>query len=264
MGPFRNSKSLSLLHMKKRLIDAMADVRETVVLFQSFEVPAFERQTEYVSLTHTDVYPFYDGDLYSSDGHTIPPGAYKDAISEYVNPRSTAKYARWNRPQYMVGALARLNNNFDLLRPFAREMASELGIDVPCHNPFMNNLAQLVECAHCLKESIDIIDRLVEIGIRGENEQAPVRPRSGSGIGAVEAPRGTLFHEYAFDHDGTCVEANLVIPTAQNLGNLEADMRAYTPDIMDQEENQIAHSLEVLVRSYDPCISCSTHVIRLE
>jgi coenzyme F420-reducing hydrogenase alpha subunit len=254
----------SLLHMKKRLIDAMADVRETVVLFQSFEVPAFERQTEYVSLTHTDVYPFYDGDLYSSDGHTIPPGAYKDAISEYVNPRSTAKYARWNRPQYMVGALARLNNNFDLLRPFAREMASELGIDVPCHNPFMNNLAQLVECAHCLKESIDIIDRLVEIGIRGENEQAPVRPRSGSGIGAVEAPRGTLFHEYAFDHDGTCVEANLVIPTAQNLGNLEADMRAYTPDIMDQEENQIAHSLEVLVRSYDPCISCSTHVIRLE
>ncbi|MFO7985012.1 MAG: nickel-dependent hydrogenase large subunit, partial [Desulfatiglandaceae bacterium] len=79
---------------------------------------------------------------------------------------------------------------------------------------------------------------------------------------AVEAPRGILFHEYAYDANGTCTSANLVIPTAQNLGNLEADMRAFTPDIVHQEEAGIAHALEMLVRAYDPCISCSTHVIK--
>ena len=80
----------------------------------------------------------------------------------------------------------------------------------------------------------------------------------------MEAPRGTLFHEYSFDDEGKCLEANLVIPTAQNLGNLEADMRAYTPGILDRKEADIAHAMEVLVRAYDPCISCSTHVIRLD
>ena len=78
----------------------------------------------------------------------------------------------------------------------------------------------------------------------------------------MEAPRGTLFHEYAFDDEGKCLEANLVIPTAQNLGNLEADMWAYTPGILDRKEEEITHALEILVRAYDPCISCSTHVIR--
>ena len=254
----------ALIRLKERLLEGMEDIRRTVSLFRSFSLPSFERETEYVSLKHDSVYPFYEGELFSSDGKTLAPEAYRSGIHEYVQPYSTAKYAKWNRPEYMVGALARLNNNHSLLGPMAMEAAEDLKIEVPCHNPFMNCAAQVVECAHCFEESVQIIDRFLETGIRAEDELAPVRPRSGRGVGAVEAPRGTLFHEYSFDEQGKCLEANLVIPTAQNLGNLEADMRPYTSSILDRKEADIAHALEVLVRAYDPCISCSTHVIRLD
>lgn len=250
--------------VRDRLQEAEEDIRRTVSLFRSWNFPSFERETEYVSLKHPRVYPFYHGDLCSSDGVSLSPEEYRKGVREYLEPHSTAKYARWNRPQYMVGALARLNNNHELLGPLAREAMEDLDLRVPCCNPFLNNLAQVVECAHCVEESVEIIDRLLDSGIRGRDEQVPVIPQSGRGVGAVEAPRGTLFHEYAFDRNGQCLEANLVIPTAQNLGNLEADMRAYTPGLLDREETDIANALEVLVRAYDPCISCSTHVIRLD
>jgi sulfhydrogenase subunit alpha len=250
--------------LRKQLVASMEDIRDTVSLFNSFSVPSFERETEFVSLSHPDQYALYDGNVVSSDGKQVPPDQYKDFIHEYVVPYSTAKYARCSRSEYMVGALARVNNNFQQLSPFAQETADLAGLAVPCSNPFMNTTAQIVECAHCLEESIEIIDRLLESGIRCEDEQMEIVPNAGRGVGAVEAPRGILFHEYEYDAKGKCVSANLVIPTAQNLGNLEADMRAFAPGILHQKEASIAHALEMLVRAYDPCISCSTHVIRVE
>jgi coenzyme F420-reducing hydrogenase alpha subunit len=261
--PFVHDES-GLLRMKERLEGAVEDVRETVSLFRGWTPPSFERETEYVSLTHPSVYPFYEGELFSSETGSLDPSSYREAVKEYVQPHSTAKYARWNRPEYMVGALSRVNNNRHLLNPFALEAAERIGLEIPCHNPFMNNAAQVVECAHCLDESVRIIEQLLEQGIRAHEEQAKVRPCPGRGVGAVEAPRGTLFHEYAFDGEGRCLEANMVIPTAQNLGNIDADLRAYTPGLLDREPPDIERALEVLVRAYDPCISCSTHVVRLD
>jgi coenzyme F420-reducing hydrogenase alpha subunit len=89
-----------------------------------------------------------------------------------------------------------------------------------------------------------------------------VKPAAARGLAAVEAPRGTLYHDYGFDDEGICTRANLVIPTAQNLANLEADLAAYVPGIADLPEETLARRLEALVRAYDPCISCATHVIR--
>ncbi len=250
-----------LAAMRDRLVDGLEDIKATVKLFRTVSIPEFERETEYVSLRHPERYAFYDGDLFSSDGESVPASRYREYIHEQVVPYSTAKHASRHRPQYMVGALARVNNNHDQLNPLALEAAHDLGITVPCFNPFANTLAQIVECAHCLEDSIHIIDMLLERGIRAEEEQAAVAPREGSGVGAVEAPRGTLFHEYEYGANGKCLKANLVIPTAQNLANLEADMRAYVPVIIEQSKESITHQLEMLARAYDPCISCSTHVI---
>jgi len=83
-------------------------------------------------------------------------------------------------------------------------------------------------------------------------------------VGVIEAPRGVLFHDYEFDEQGKCVSANLVIPTAQDLANLDADIRRIVPQLADQTKEQITRQLEMLVRAYDPCISCATHMLTVE
>lgn len=253
-----------LFRMRDRLAGASDDFRATVEFFKKQAIPRFERATDFVSLRHPEYYAFYEGEIYSSGAGTmVPVKRYREVIEEYVVPYSTAKHAKWSGRSYMVGALARVNNNFDRLKPRAKEAALDLGLSVPCLNPFMNTLAQVVECLHCLEESIEIIDELLSRGIRADEERAEAAPRAGSGIGALEAPRGLLFHEYTFDSCGVCLSANQVIPTAQNLSNMEADMRALLPLILDESEDSITRQLEMLARSYDLCISCSTHVVHL-
>jgi coenzyme F420-reducing hydrogenase alpha subunit len=82
----------------------------------------------------------------------------------------------------------------------------------------------------------------------------------------VEAPRGILFHNYVYEK-GHCVKAKCIIPTAQNLGNIDRDLRALTPQLMETyypDKDTIRHKLEMLIRSYDPCISCSVHLLEVE
>ncbi len=253
-----------LLAIRRRLVDAREDLQATIELFAEASIPEFERETEYVSLTHPDRYALYDGDLYSSEGHKMPARRYRDAIEERVVDHSTAKHARWNRPEYMVGALARFNNNFDQLHPAARHAAARLGLEPPASNPFLITVAQLVECVHCAEDAIELIDEVLERGLDPGQQQAEVVPREGTGVGAVEAPRGTLLHEYSYDGDGRCTSANHVIPTAQNLANLEADMRQFVPGILERSKDSIEQLLEMLVRAYDPCISCATHMVRVK
>ncbi|MDV7397253.1 nickel-dependent hydrogenase large subunit, partial [Arthrospira platensis SPKY1] len=104
------------------------------------------------------------------------------------------------------------------------------------------------------EHSIRIIDELLTKGITPEIPK--VQPREGEGAGAVEAPRGILFHRYAFDQKGHCVRANCCIPTNQNHANIQKDFEALVPQIMDRPQEEIRLLLEMLVRAYDPCISC--------
>lgn len=245
--------------MRRRLVDIRADLEASVDLFAGFEIPDFERETEYVSLKHPDRYAFDAGNVFSSDGHRIPPRRYRDAIHERVVEGSTAKHAHWNRPEYMVGALARLNNSFEQLHPDAQAAARRLGMEPPVHRPFTITVAQLIECIHCVEDAIVLIDELSATGVDPAQQQAEVPVGAGHGVSAVEAPRGILFHEYEYDDEGKCVSANHVIPTAQNLGNVNRDMHELVPKIMDESPDRIQHLLEMLVRAYDPCISCSAH-----
>ena len=162
----------------------------------------------------------------------------------------------------MVGALARFNNNHQQLHDAAKGVAEKLGLKAPCHNPFMITVAQVVETVHCVVESLRLIDELLTRGIKEEDRSFPIR--EGMGAGATEAPRGTLYHEYAIDKKGNITDANLVIPTGQNHASIEDDMREFVPQILDKSKEEIAHLLEMLVRAYDPCISCSTHLLNVE
>lgn len=242
---------------------AVGDLQALLPVIRQPSRPDFRRETDYVSLKHPEAYAFCEGELFSSRHGALDVRDYRRIISEYVVPGSNAKLAALDGSPFMVGALARFNNNFDQLSAPARRVADAVGLRAPCTNPFMIPAAQLVETAHCLDESIVLIDRLLDVQTARQDRCVAVQPRAAGGIGAVEAPRGTLFHEYVFDAKGICIDANLVIPTAQNLANLQADMQAYIPGIIDEPEDSLARRLAILVRAYDPCISCSTHVLHL-
>jgi coenzyme F420-reducing hydrogenase alpha subunit len=228
-------------------------------------IPKFERQTEYVCLKQTEppTYTFYHGDITSTDckGETIPIRDWHKVANEYVVEQSTAKWTKWHRDSYMAGALARFNNNAELLSPLARGLAMMFSLEKGCYNPFMNTIAQLVESVHVVETSIDIIDNLLAKGLR--QEKIITKPRAGRGVGCVEAPRGLLIHEYEFDGKGNCIAADMCIPTNQNHANIQKDLEKFLPSIIDENEDAIRLKLEMLVRAYDPCISCSTHLLNV-
>ncbi len=248
--------------MRRRLVEAREDMVATVDLLKSVDIPDFSRETEYVALRLEDEYAWIDGGIRTSDGFDYDLKDYRRVTNERAVPHSTAKHTAHNRESYMVGALARYNVNHALLRPEAEAVASALGLEPMCTNPYMNSVAQVVETVHCLENSVDLIDEFLGEGL--EHEPRDVEFRPGRGVGAAEVPRGVLFHEYEIDETGHITEANCIIPTGQNLANIEADMRALVPEIIDRDKGEITLLLEMLVRAYDPCISCSTHLLDVE
>ena len=253
--------------MKKRLIDAKADIEFTANLFRkSVKIPDYERETEYIALSSESEYAIYEGRITSSDGfQQVDDLNYKNMIKEFVVSHSTAKHAKNKRNSYMVGALARCNLNFKLLSPFAKKIAGIINFTVPCYNPFKNTYAQLIEMAHSVEDSIQIIDYFLNNGFK-EPLRVDFKIKPGRGVGVTDVPRGILFHEYEYDEKGNIISANLVIPTAQNLENIEDDMRKFTPIWIKEGKSQdeIRQLLEMLVRAYDPCISCSAHILNIK
>ena len=121
----------------------------------------------------------------------------------------------------------------------------------------------MVEAAHCAMDGIAIIDELLERGLQPEApNQEP--NRFGTGVGATEVPRGILYHEYTYDRQGRLTAANCIIPTGQNLANIDDDMKKLVPEILGQTQEEIVGNLEMLVRAYDPCISCSVHMLDVD
>jgi coenzyme F420-reducing hydrogenase alpha subunit len=252
-----------LRDMRARFVGARADMDETIALFATLPWPEFERETEYVSLQKDDEYAFIDGTVVTSDGFSYPIEDYRKVTNEWCEPISTAKWARHNRESYMVGALARFNNNYDQLHPRAKEAAAKLGMKPICYNSFLNSGAQAVEMVHCIEDSIEIMDELLTRGIQPE-EPPVVDAKGGEGVGSCDVPRGILFHNYVYDENGICTEANCIIPTNQNWANVNADLKAFLPQILDKPQDEIRLLLEMMVRAYDPCISCSTHFLTVE
>jgi sulfhydrogenase subunit alpha len=256
-----------LRELKDRLTHCGDDLKKVVdaVLSVAGNIPNFARDTEYVSLKQDQppTYTFYHGEITSTDYKgTVPINDWKTVANEYVVDQSTAKWAKWHRESYAVGALARFNNNAPLLSSGAKALAKTLGLKQGCCNPFMNSVAQLVETVHVIETSLAMIDDLLTKGI--QPEQVKVSPKAGKASGCVEAPRGILFHEYEFDRKGNCVGADVCIPTNQNHANIQRDFEKFVPQIIGESEDVIRLKLEMLVRSYDPCISCSTHMLDVQ
>jgi coenzyme F420-reducing hydrogenase alpha subunit len=248
-----------LLKFKYRLQDVGDDLTRTADLFRQFVIPDFKRETEFVSLKGNGEYPFIGGDLVSTDGVVKKEHEYRMMTNEYMVGQSTSKWSMLSRESFAVGALARLNNNFAFLHPAAKELSQSFGLNPVNHNPYMNNIAQLVECVHVVMESIDLINGMLDKDWQEPREK--VVPKEGIGVGAVEVPRGILYHCYAFDKEGRIVKSDCVIPTSQNHANIQHDLTALAEQYAREgkKDRDIELLAQMLVRSYDPCISCSVH-----
>ncbi len=245
--------------LKRRLEAAAADLEGSVRLFSSLKIPDFIRETEFVSLKGADHYPFIGGDLVSTDGIVKPEAEYLAMTNEYCVEQSTSKWSKLSREALAVGALARFNNNFDFLHTKAKEVAHVFRLNPVNHNPYMCNIAQLVEVAHVVWESIELIAELVDQ--KQEEPRQPVTPCAGTGVAAVEVPRGILYHSYTFDDSGKITKCDCVIPTSQNHANIHMDIEALAAKCAGEgkSDEEIELLASMLVRAYDPCISCSVH-----
>ncbi|MBZ5514657.1 MAG: Ni/Fe hydrogenase subunit alpha [Acidobacteriia bacterium] len=236
---------------------------ETVRLVAGFKFPDFAPDYEFVSVSHPDEYPMNERRIISSAGVDVEPAEFERVFAEEHVERSTALHSRkvTSGSSYFVGPLARLNLNREKLMPRAREAADTCGITWPSRNPFQGIVARAIEMTHAYEEALSLI----------EAYQEPARSRedlrvvhAGEGCAATEAPRGVLYHRYKINDQGLVEFAKIVPPTSQNYRRMEDDLWLYLPGILDRPEPEIARACEDLIRNYDPCISCSTHFLRLK
>ncbi|MCX5796917.1 MAG: Ni/Fe hydrogenase subunit alpha [Elusimicrobia bacterium] len=256
-----------LKELKAKMLAAVPDLEETLKTIAALApaIPAFDRPTEYMALHSQSGYALYDGDIQTvlPDGNkkTYKVADYKTCTNEYLTAVSTAKYTKNRLGSYAAGALARFNNNHEQLLPEAKKVAADLGLKGICTNPYMNTVAQVVEIVESFHESLALVDHFIKNGVKDEPLAKPTR--FAKGAGATEVPRGILFHEYEYDKDGMCLGGNCIIPTNQNHANIQKDFEALVPKLLgeDADEKKMELRLEMLVRAYDPCISCSTHFL---
>ena len=160
---------------------------------------------------------------------------------------------------YLTGPAARLHHHADKLHARARALADEVSLPRSVRNPHRFLVVRCVELVHAFAEALDLVEAYVEPSRAFE----PHTPRASVGYGATEAPRGLLWHRYALEADGAVADARIVPPTSQNQARIEADLVALAPQLLRLPHEDATKLCEQLIRSYDPCISCATHVLDL-
>ncbi len=193
-----------------------------------------------------------DGKIVSNKGEKVSIGDYKQNLEEELREYSTAKFGKFQDREIMVGALARLS--FKKNNDYLPAQAGKLDFN----NPFHNNLAQAIEIFEFTKQAEEIINKLLNTEMDATIAK-PSENKTLIGIGAVEAPRGGLYHEIHLGEKGVITYANIITPTVQNLTSIEKSANALMEQFKDKPTKEKEKLLNMLVRAYDPCITCSVH-----
>ncbi len=228
--------------MKKR----MPGAKKLALLFSELTYPALEVDLEYLIQR--------DDEVISSKGRSFCVKDYKAFITEEVRSYSTAKFGSLKGAPVMVGALARL-----WFRATEEDTPDPLIRKIDFKNPFHNNLAQAIEVFLELEDGVKIIGELLSKGIDPSIAPPLSTTPPLKGIGTVEAPRGGLYNEVHVTKKGTIKYANIVTPTVQNLTIMEYAAEALIKGRRGEPRKELCRLLEMLVRAFDPCITCSTH-----
>lgn len=211
----------------------------------------------------------YDGKLRAMDASgAIQPefsaSTYREMMLERAVQNSYAKEVFLNmngaEQMYRVGPLARLNVADGMETPIAQKELEVFrkNFSRPCHNAVLQLYAKLIELVYCCEKAREIIN---DPAIRGET-RVPADFRGGHGIAHIEAPRGTLIHDYEIDERGIVTAANMIIATQQNTAAINNSLKEGANNLLKETNDEaMLNSLEFVVRCYDPCMACSTHAI---
>lgn len=258
-GGFTDEPSLeSFKHLGALLHEAVKEAAATVEFFGELSGPRFETQGEMVALFDPNTYAITTGDIHAlKAGWTRPVREYQQIITEHVVAHSNSKHSMIDGKPFLTGPLSRVNISWDQLLPSARVVASKVGMRPTSANIFNAHICRAIELVDAAERCALLCEELA----RGEGDSSVVAfdIRPGTGFGATEAPRGTLYHSITIDEQGLVSAGDVITPTAQNLANLEADMRAFAPTVVDLPEEKFILTIEQLVRAYDPCLSCAVH-----
>lgn len=260
-GFYRVPTKKELLPMIDKLKWLRDAAIEMVRWSATLSFPEFERDYEFVALSHPNEYPFNEGRLISNKGLDINVKEYEFYFHEEHVPYSNAlQSVLKERGAYFVGPLARFNLNFEKLTPTAKELAREIHFLPIVRNPFKGIIARSIETLYACEEALRIIDQYEP----PEKPAIDVRPKQGLGFGCTEAPRGILYHRYRIGENGMITDAKIVPPTSQNQRSIEGDLRNVVVKNITMPKEKLTLLCEQSVRNYDPCISCATHFLNLE
>jgi sulfhydrogenase subunit alpha len=247
------------------LIDRLEKIRPQVIrgikTFFDWDATLI-RNSDYLCIRNEERFEFIEGVVINSDGKRVPEEQFRDFLKTVVIPYSHAEGYVFTdtHEDYLVGSLARVNLNKDLLHDRTKEDIKEYLEVFPSNNIYHNDLAQAVEILQCVDEAIDIMKTL-----KVEPEK-PIRkpPQAGVGVGVIEAPRGILYHMAEVDDKGIITDYDVIVPTAQNQINIENDLKKYFNENLDKDREVLKVEAEKIIRSYDPCMSCATNFLTIE
>ena len=262
VGGFHHAPTIKeVIRLREKLQAAVADARALVAWTASLDLPDNPQRFTSVALRHESEYPMNEGRLVSDAGLDIAIDEFAQHIIEHQVPHSTAFHALLDDQPYLAGPLARLNLNRDRMPPPVSEIMRDIGIDFPDSNMFHSIVARAIEIYFAFIEAIRIL----------ENYEVPaspdvrVTPRRGVGYGCTEAPRGLLWHRYELNDAGDVDKATIIPPTSQNQARIEQDLHESLQVYgLDRSDDEIRLFSEKIIRNYDPCISCSTHFLKVD
>ena len=255
---------------KRKLLDVQENLKRALDMAEAFvdftaSLPFPDKERDYTMVCIEEpngLYPMYEGTrLISNRGMNIPTPEFNEHFDEHHVKQSNALQGRTKAGgAYLTGPLPRFTLAYDKLSERAKAAAQRAGLGKTCYNPYRSIVVRAVESLYAVEEAIRLIDSYEEF----TPSYVTAKPRAGTGMGASEAPRGMLFHQYTLKADGSIAKAQIVPPTAQNQPSIEEDLAEYVADLLDRPEEEIQLFCEQTIRNYDPCISCATHFLKLD
>ncbi len=260
-GLFGLPRKAALTGLEDELKWCLDTALELTRFVGGLDFPDYRFDYHCVSLRHPDEYAIHEGRVVSNRGLDIPVEEFERHFDEEHVQHSNALLGvhRASGQPYLVGPIARYNNNFEQLSELARDSAGEAGLGPVVNNPFQSIVVRMVETVYAFEEAL----RLLRDYREPDAASIAVAPRSASGFGCTEAPRGICFHRYDLDPQGRIVRARIMPPTAQNQKQIEQDLRGVVQGHLDLPDDRLQWVCEQAIRNYDPCISCATHFLRL-